>query len=122
MIVENGTLQRAIDTLRRCGQHGMADDLNRASITEKNYQPTLRRQKAVEKLIEEGYRYENNQWVAPVQNNPAVAAIQYALANSGEDPMTFLRLWNQGDFDVIRDEWDDVPDSVFEGADPTWQK
>jgi len=55
-----------------------------------------------------------------VGNNPAVAAIQYAL-NTVEEPMEFLRCWNQGDFDGVR-EWPNVPDEVFEGADPLWNK
>lgn len=50
------------------------------------------------------------------RNNPAVAAIQYAL--NDDDCQTFLRLWNEGEFDTLREEWDDVPDEVFEGADP----
>ncbi len=53
-------------------------------------------------------------------NNAAVAAIAFALRT--EDPMTFLRLWNEGEFDIIRREWDDVPDEVFIGADPLWKK
>ncbi|QIR16578.1 hypothetical protein [Shewanella aestuarii] len=48
--------------------------------------------------------------------NPAVAAIEYAL--TAEEGMTFLRLWNEGEFDIIREEWHDVPDEVFIGADP----
>ena len=44
------------------------------------------------------------------------AAIEYAL--KGEDGMLFLKLWYQGDFEAIRREWDDVPESVFIGADP----
>lgn len=48
--------------------------------------------------------------------NAAVAAIEYAL--SDDDPMAFLRNWLQGDFDVLRREWDNVPDEVFIGADP----
>lgn len=46
----------------------------------------------------------------------AVAAIQYALEN--DEGLEFLRRWNQGDFDVLRREWPDVPDEVFIGADP----
>jgi hypothetical protein len=48
--------------------------------------------------------------------NPAIAAIQFALET--DDGLQFLRLWNQGDFDVIRREWSDAPESVFIGADP----
>lgn len=49
----------------------------------------------------------------------AVAAIQFALAD--DDGMTFLRLWNEGEFDVIRREWPDAPGEVFIGADPLYK-
>jgi hypothetical protein len=52
----------------------------------------------------------------PTGDNAAVAAISYALDD--DDGLTFLRLWFQGDFDVIRREWENVPDQVFIGADP----
>jgi len=52
------------------------------------------------------------------QPNAAVAAIAYALANPCESPLDFLRCWNSGDFEAIRQEWDDVPEEVFLGADP----
>lgn len=51
--------------------------------------------------------------------NPASAAIAYAL--QAEEPLEFLRLWNEGSFDDIRREWPDVPDDVFIGADPLFQ-
>ena len=49
-------------------------------------------------------------------NNPAVAAIEYALKD--DYSVEFLRLWNEGEFDEIRSGWDNVPDEVFIGADP----
>lgn len=49
-------------------------------------------------------------------NDAAVAAIQFALQT--DESMEFLRLWNEGEFDVIREEWSDVPNEVFIGADP----
>ena len=52
----------------------------------------------------------------PLANDAAVAAIQFAL--SDDDGMQFLRLWNGGDFDIIRREWPDAPEEVFIGADP----
>lgn len=52
-----------------------------------------------------------------INNNPAAAAIQYALDNYTEDPIEFLRLWNEGEFEVLRENWDDIPDSVFIGAE-----
>ena len=45
----------------------------------------------------------------------SVAAIQYTLIHQDLD---FLRLWNEGEFDAIRKEWPDAPESVFIGADP----
>lgn len=46
----------------------------------------------------------------------AVAAIQFALET--DEGLEFLRRWNYGDFDVIRREWPEAPESVFIGADP----
>ncbi|MHB0818513.1 hypothetical protein ACYCFK_09555 [Stutzerimonas stutzeri] len=52
-------------------------------------------------------------------SNAAVAAIEYALRD--DDPMAFLRCWFHGDFDVLRREWENVPDEVFIGADPLFK-
>ena len=49
-------------------------------------------------------------------NNASVAAIKYALET--DEGLLFLQLWNEGEFDVIREEWSDVPKEVFIGADP----
>ena len=49
-------------------------------------------------------------------SDPAVAAIQFALET--DDGINFLRLWNEGEFDVLRDEWPDAPDEIYDGADP----
>ena len=54
--------------------------------------------------------------------NAAAAAIQYALLNCGDDMHTFLELWNEGDFQALRDEWENVPKEVFIGADPLLNK
>lgn len=50
--------------------------------------------------------------------NAAVAAIKYALSENDNDSMTFLHLWNEGEFKEIRKHWDNVPDEVFIGVDP----
>lgn len=50
-------------------------------------------------------------------NEAAVAIIKYVL-NCDDEPMTALQLWSEGDFQALRDEWKDVPESVFIGADP----
>lgn len=54
--------------------------------------------------------------VGGTATNSAVAAIQFAL----KDPegMTFLRLWNEGEFDTLRREWPDAPVEVYINADP----
>lgn len=52
-----------------------------------------------------------------MKQNAAVAAIEYALTQ-GLEGLTFLQVWHQGDFDVIRREWPDAPEQVFIGADP----
>jgi len=48
----------------------------------------------------------------------AVAAIAFTLDYQTECPMDFLRCWNDGDFDAIREEWPEAPEEVFIGADP----
>lgn len=58
--------------------------------------------------------------------NPALAAIEYALDAEKHDydasnQVAFLNCWNEGEFDIIRDEWDDVPDEVFIGADSLFE-
>ncbi|BAU76160.1 hypothetical protein [Metapseudomonas furukawaii] len=54
-------------------------------------------------------------------NDAAVAAITYVLANPCEEPLEFLRCWNEGNFDALRKEWENVPDEVFIGADPLFK-
>lgn len=53
--------------------------------------------------------------------DPSTAVISFVLDNHFEldEPMTFLQLWYEGEFDRLREEWDDleIPDSVFIGAD-----
>lgn len=51
----------------------------------------------------------------------AVEAIKFAV-NSNDYQMEFLRLWLHGDFDVIRREWPEAPESVFIGADPLYKE
>lgn len=51
-------------------------------------------------------------------NNPAAAAIAYALElEDDDDAMNFLRMWNEGSFDQLRDEYDAIPEAVFIGAE-----
>ncbi|HIH2748249.1 TPA: hypothetical protein ACYLN4_004015 [Burkholderia lata] len=55
-----------------------------------------------------------------MNTNAAVATIQFAL--DADDGMSFLRLWNQGDFEVCRREWPEAPDECYIGADPLHPK
>lgn len=48
-------------------------------------------------------------------NHASVAAIDFALKT--EDGLGFLRCWNEGNFEAIRDEWPEAPEEVFIGAD-----
>lgn len=49
----------------------------------------------------------------------ALAAIQFALET--DDGLTFLRYWNEGEFETIRREWPEAPEAIFIGADPLHQ-
>lgn len=46
----------------------------------------------------------------------ACAAIEFALG--AEEGLAFLHAWQHGDFDVIRREWPEAPQSVFIGTYP----
>lgn len=59
-----------------------------------------------------------NNWAQKADS--AVAAIQFSLSDS--EGHVFLNLWNEGDFDSIREEWPEVPEAVFIGADPLYGK
>lgn len=49
----------------------------------------------------------------------AVAAIDFAL--NTDEGLCFLRCWQQGEFDAIREEWPEAPETVFIGADPLYK-
>ena len=51
-------------------------------------------------------------------NDAAVAAIEFALNLIDRSGLDFLQYWNQGDFDVLRKEWPEAPETVYIGADP----
>lgn len=62
------------------------------------------------------------QVIVPDENDPAVAVIAFVLnlertGHSGEG-IDFLRLWNEGEFEVCRREWPDAPPECYIGADP----
>lgn len=54
------------------------------------------------------------------ENNAAIEAIAFALKT--DEGLAFLRCWNEGDFNAIREEWPEAPESVFVGADPLHPK
>lgn len=56
----------------------------------------------------------------PAPNNPAVAAILYAL--EADEGFEFLSYWNEGEFDICRRNWPDAPEEVYIGADPMHPK
>jgi hypothetical protein len=45
----------------------------------------------------------------------AISAIEFALET--EDGLQFLRCWMYGEFNAIRKEWPECPESVFMGAE-----
>lgn len=53
------------------------------------------------------------------ENDSALAAIKYALNDF--EGLAFLRCWYHGDFTSLKEEWDNVPDEVFIGADPLFK-
>ncbi|WP_185057441.1 hypothetical protein [Pseudomonas chlororaphis] len=58
----------------------------------------------------------------PPDNDATVAALRFALENlHGYDAIDFLRCWNEGDFDVVRETWPEAPEEVFIGADPLYR-
>ncbi|PWU27321.1 hypothetical protein DK254_33060 [Pseudomonas sp. RW407] len=55
-------------------------------------------------------------------SDAAVAAIAYALDRRTEETIEFLRLWNEGEFDVLRKEWPDAPEEVYIGANSLFKQ
>ena len=53
--------------------------------------------------------------------DPATAAIEFAISYECECPMEFLRCWFEGEFEAIRNEWPEAPETVFIGADPLYK-
>jgi len=46
------------------------------------------------------------------------ALLSYVLGQGyTEEPLQFLRCWNEGDFDALREEWPDAPKEIYY-ADP----
>ena len=49
------------------------------------------------------------------------AVISYILGKGyTEEPLEFLRCWNEGNFDALREEWPDAPKEIYY-ADPLYK-
>lgn len=49
------------------------------------------------------------------------AVIGYMLGKGYcEEPLEFLRCWNEGNFDALREEWPDAPEEIYL-ADPLYK-
>ncbi|MNY60948.1 hypothetical protein D3C86_1975680 [compost metagenome] len=49
------------------------------------------------------------------------AVISYMLGKGYcEEPLEFLRCWNEGDFEALREEWPDAPEEIYL-ADPLYK-
>lgn len=49
------------------------------------------------------------------------AVIDYMLGKGYmESPLEFLRCWNEGNFDALREEWPDAPEEIYL-ADPLYK-
>ena len=49
------------------------------------------------------------------------AVIDYILGKGYmESPLEFLRCWNEGNFDALREEWPDAPEEIY-FADPLYK-
>lgn len=49
------------------------------------------------------------------------AVISYMLGRGYcEEPLEFLRCWNEGNFEVLREEWPDAPEEIYL-ADPLYK-
>lgn len=78
-------------------------------------------------IIQEDYLNAKENLCSAVKgltNNPAAAVIAYILDSGFESPieddsdaMEFLRYWNEGEFDILRRNWKNIPDEVFIGAE-----
>lgn len=49
------------------------------------------------------------------------AVISYMLGKGyNEEPLEFLRCWNEGNFKALREEWSDAPEEIY-FADPLYK-
>lgn len=74
-------------------------------------------------IIEEEFKSAKENLIGEVTertNDPALAVIRYITSDEvdgSDDAMDFLNYWNEGEFDILRRNWDNIPDEVFIGAE-----
>lgn len=75
-------------------------------------------------IIEEEYARAKDDLLGALEepaNNPAAAVVAYIMdgenVNDNDDAMEFLHYWNEGEFDILRRNWKNIPDEVFVGAE-----
>lgn len=56
------------------------------------------------------------------RNDSAINAIEYATKQDADEGIEFLQHWMHGDFPLIQKYFENVPESVFIGADPLLPK
>ena len=75
------------------------------------------------------YVCDDGDWVAYVDHEEEVnkiqssynAVISYMLGKGYmEEPLQFLRCWNEGNFEALREEWPDAPEEIYL-ADPLYK-
>lgn len=74
--------------------------------------------------IEEEYQEAEKNLIGALvdlHSNPASAVIAYIMdennVEDNDDAMAFLNYWNEGEFDILRRNWKNIPDEVFIGAE-----
>lgn len=76
------------------------------------------------------YVCDDGDWVAYTDHEEEIyeiqacynAVIDYMLGKGYmESPLEFLRCWNEGDFDALREEWPDAPQEIYL-ADPLYKE
>ncbi|WP_151708844.1 hypothetical protein [Acinetobacter brisouii] len=74
-------------------------------------------------IIEEEFKSAKENLIGEIDelsHDPALAVIRYITSDyvdGDQDAMEFLRYWNEGEFDVLRRNWENIPDEVFIGAE-----
>ena len=77
----------------------------------------------IQTLLEENRRLkviitEREMVINQKPNSSAIAAILYAVQCNRDDGFEFIMKWNEGEFEWLRECWDNIPEEVFIGADP----